>query len=193
MTHDDIRSHLGQVLAFYAALILAAGCDAARPSAAEAGAGVKAAQHRREAGSGVGITLDETGAETGLNGIYSDGQRTLRFETARQPVERGAMQPPLQRDYYIALRVMDSAGRTFMVVAEDKVPDRWIQEEQPAPRREQPVGPELFQLALEAAQAVRQLKLPRDLQPEQALLAQQLALLGSRPMPPMREPPAVMK
>lgn len=191
MTHDDIRSHLGYGLAFYAALTLAgpAGCDAGRPSAEEAG--VKAAQHQRQTGRAVGITLDEASAETGLNGAYSDGQRTLRFETVRQPMERGALQPSLERDYYIALRVIDSTGRTFLTLSEDKIPSHWVREGQPAPGREQPVEPEMFRLALEAAQAVKQLKLPRDLQPEQALLAQQLALFGSHPIRlPPGEPPA---
>jgi hypothetical protein len=191
MTHSDVGSHVGLGLGFYLALSLAgpAGCNGGRPSADEAG--VKAARHQRQTGRAVGIILDEVSAAKGLNGAYSDGQRTLRFETVRQPMERGALQPPLERDYYIALRVIDSTGRTFLILSEDKIPSHWVREAQPAPGREQPVEPEMLRLALEAAQAVKQLKLPRDLQPEQALLAQQLALFGSHPVRlPPREPPA---
>ena len=160
-------------------------CDAARPSADEGS--VKTAQPQRKAGRPMGITLDRSNGEKGLNGYYSDGQRTIRFETTRQPMEWGAAHPQLERDYYIALRVIDSTGRTILILSEDKVSDRWLQEAQPAPGREQPVGPEMLRLALEAAQAVKQLKLPRDLQPEQELLAQQLAHFGSHPIP--RPPP----
>lgn len=139
----------------------------------------------------MGITLDEASAETGLNGTYGDGRRTLRFETVRQPMERGALHPPLERDYYIALRVLDSAGRTFLTLSEDKIPSQWIREGQLTQGREQSVEPELFRLALEAAQAIRQLKLPRELLPEQELLVQQLSLFSSHPIRlPPGEPPA---
>lgn len=184
MTHDDIRWNLAPGLALVAALALAAagGCADGRPSAGEAGAAATA-QPQREKGRTVGLTLDQASAEAGLKGAYSDGQRTLRFETVRQPVERGAMQPPLERDYYIALRLIDSTGRTFLVLSEDKVPTHWKGDTQPAPGRGLPLEPEMFRLAVEAAQAVKQLKLPRELQPEQALLAQQLAQFGSHPPP----------
>ncbi len=139
----------------------------------------------------MGITLDQASAETELNGTYSDGRRTLRFETMRQPMERGALQPPMERDYYIALRVIDSTGRTLLLLSEDRIPSHWVREGRPTPGREQPIEPETFRLALEAAHAVKQLELPRHLHPEQALLAQQLAFFGSHPVrPPPGEAPA---
>ena len=186
MIRKDMPSHFALELALYGAVTLAgfAGCDAGRASSEAPG--VRAAQRQRETGGTVGITLDQTSPETGLNGTYGDGQRSLRFETVRQPMDRGALHPPLPRDYYIALRVMDSTGRTLLTLSEDKLPSQWAREEQPEQGRELPVEPELFRVALEAAQAVRQLKLPRDLQPEQALLVQQLSLFGSHPL---RQPP----
>ena len=134
----------------------------------------------------MGITLDK--AEEGVSGYYSDGRGTIRFETMRQSIERGAVHPPLERDYYIALRVIDvSTGSAFIILSEDKVPERWLKEAQLAQGREQPVRPEMSRLALEAAQALKRLKLSRDLQPEQELLGQQLAYFGSHPMP---QPPS---
>jgi hypothetical protein len=189
MAHNS-RTILASTLTFLAALAVveSGGCDARRASAEETG--VKAARPQRETGGAVGIKLDQTNSTKGLNGSYSDGQRTLRFETMRQPVDRRGVQPPLERDHYIALRVVDSTGRTLVLMSEDGIPGQWLREAEPAPDRLQPVEPEVFRLALEAAQAVKQITLPPGVQAEQALLAQQLADFGSRPSPaPLRQPP----
>lgn len=125
------------------------------------------------------LQLSTANPTDGLSGRYVDGDLELRFETARTNRPKGGAYDgeQLERDYDIAIRLLNKHGHTFYTLTEGHHPEHWsVDSKNPAA----PIEQATYFLARSAAAEVKDLKMPPEVQGEQILLAQLLRSLGMR-------------
>jgi hypothetical protein len=115
----------------------------------------------------------------GARGRFVAGKSALHFETARLPRSADAQTDHPERDYDVALRLLDGEGQTLLIMTEgDVVPDQWkLEVSEAVPGRA--ADPAVLKMAAKAARRVGALQLGADLQVEKSLLASQLASLAN--------------
>ena len=106
------------------------------------------------------------------------GRSAIHFEAVRLPRDPNEQTEHPDRDYDVALRLVDGTGRTLSVLTEGhSMPEAW--EAAVVEARPRAIDPAVLKMAAAAARSRGGMKLGPGREVEESLLTSQLALLGS--------------
>jgi hypothetical protein len=126
----------------------------------------------------IGIEVQSVNdAVDGARGRLVAGESVIHFETLRLPRDPREQTEHPDRDYDVALRLVDGDGQAVLIMTEGHaIPEAWKTTAVEAGPR--PVNPAILKMAASAARRGRPLQLGAGRAVEASLLASQLALLG---------------
>jgi len=121
-----------------------------------------------------GLSLFSTSEESGVSGMYAEGDVAVLFESVRAEAENPALAHTLFASdgtpIDVSARFVDMEGRDLMTaISGHLVPEEWNDSEEPSPEMAA-LRPQLFELAAKAAQALETADLDARVEPEREVL-----------------------